>query len=166
MTVKSEPLNSVEILTEVRIAAPRATVWQTLTGDVTPWWHKDYYTDARGPSNGGFTIEPELGGRMFESWGDGQGLIWGTVIGLDRERFLQIVGDQSSAWGGPSRNFQTYRLEDDGDGTLLRFENAIFGVVSEATRKSLDEGWRFLFEQALKPYCETGSAGSTAAPEC
>jgi hypothetical protein len=166
MTAPDAALTIVEILTEVRIQAPRATVWETLVGDLTPWWHPAFYTDARGPQRGGFHIEPQLGGRMFEDWGEGQGLVWGNVIGLDRERFLQIVGDSSPAWGGPSRNFQTYRLEDQGAGTLLRFENVVFGRVSDSTRNSLESGWRFLFQEGLKRFCETGSiAGAPPPPE-
>ena len=167
MSAETLTLNVVEIVTEVQIDAPRETVWKILTDENTAWWHPDYFTDPRGAANGGFHIEARLGGRMYEDWGDGQGLVWGHVVGLDRGSFLQIVGDSSPTWGGPSRNFQTYRLSDAGAGTLLRFENAIYGRVSESTRKSLDQGWQFLFEQALKPYCESGSLpDSGSAPAC
>lgn len=167
MSVESQPMDVVEVVTEVRIAAPRDTVWSVLTQDPAPWWHPAYFTDPRGPERGAFHLEARLGGRMYEDWGDGQGLVWGTVIGLDRGRFLQVVGDSSPAWGGPSRNFQTFRLEDDGRGTKLRFEHVVYGRVSEATARSLDEGWRFLFEHGLKRWCETGSlAGAPSAPGC
>lgn len=167
MSVASMPLSAVEIVTEVRIAAARDTVWDVLVQEPAPWWHAAYFTDPRGPKQGGFHIEARLGGRMYEDWGQGNGLVWGTVIGLDRGRFLQIVGDSSPAWGGPSRNFQTYRLEDDGRATKLRFENAIFGRVDEGTLRSLDEGWRFLLEQSLKRWCETGTlAGAPPPPGC
>lgn len=167
MSVDTTPLSAVEIVTEVRIAAARDTVWSVLTQEPAPWWPPAYFTDARGPQRGGFRIEARLGGRVFEDWGDGNGLMWGTVIGLDRGRFLQIVGDSSPAWGGPSRNFQTYRLEDDGRGTKLRFEHAVFGRVDEATLRSLDEGWRYLLEQGLRRWCETGTlAGAPPAPGC
>jgi uncharacterized protein YndB with AHSA1/START domain len=167
MSIESLPLSAVEVVVEVRIAAPRDTVWSVLVQEPSPWWHPAFFTDPRGPERGGFHLEARLGGRMYEDWGAGQGLVWGMVIGLDHGRFLQVVGDSSPAWGGPSRNFQTFRLEDDGAGTKLRFENAIFGRVSEATLRSLEEGWRFLFEHALKRWCETGTlAGAPAAPGC
>jgi uncharacterized protein YndB with AHSA1/START domain len=166
MSVESLPMSVVEVVTEVRIAAPRDTVWSALTEAPARWWHPAFFTDPRGAQRG-FHIEARLGGRMFEDWGDGQGLVWGTVIGLDRGRFLQIVGDSSPAWGGPSRNIQTFRLEDDGRGTRLRLESALFGRVSESAARSLDEGWRYLLEQGLKRWCETGTlVGAPPAPGC
>jgi uncharacterized protein YndB with AHSA1/START domain len=166
MSVESLPMSVVEVVNEVRIAAARDTVWSALTEAPARWWHPAFFTDPRGPQHG-FHIEARLGGRMFEDWGDGQGLIWGTVIGLDRGRFLQVVGDSSAAWGGPSRNIQTFRLEDDGRGTVLRLESALFGRVSAAAASSLDEGWRYLLEQGLKRWCETGTlAGAPPAPGC
>lgn len=167
MSVEAEPLSAVEVVVEVRIAAPRDTVWDVLTSDPSPWWPASFFSDPRGPERGAFHVEARLGGRMYEDWGGGQGLVWGTVIGLDRGRLLQVVGDSSPAFGGPSRNFVTYRLEDDGRGTKLRLENASFGRVSEATLRSLDEGWRYLLEQGLKRWCETGTlAGAPSAPGC
>ena len=91
----------------------------------------------------------------------------GNVVGVDEGRSLQVVGDTSPAWGGPSRHWHTWTLEDSGSGTKLRFESAIWGRVSDATRASLEEGWAFLFEQGLKRWCETGTLeGAPDAPSC
>ncbi|HVS17460.1 MAG TPA: SRPBCC domain-containing protein [Planctomycetota bacterium] len=165
MSHESRPLDLAEIVTEVVIAAARDTVWTELTARPARWWHPAYFSDPRGAEVGSFRIEAELGGRMFEDWGDGQGLVWGVVVALDHGRTLQVVGDTSPAWGGPSRHWFTWKLEDAGSGTRLRFENAIWGRVSEATRASLEEGWRYLFEHGLKRWCETGTLdGAPPAP--
>ncbi len=163
----SQVLTVSEVRCEVRIEADAARVWETLVGDVTPWWHAAFYTNPLGPKQGGYHIEPKLGGRMFEDWGEGQGLIWGTVIGIESERFLQIFGDSSAEWGGPSRNCLTLRLEPDGAATKLSFLGSGFGRITEQTTASLDEGWRFLLEACLKRYIETGEiAGMDEAPGC
>ena len=167
MSVTTRPMDLAEIVTEVEIAAPRDVVWAVLTQEPAPWWHPAFCSDPRGAEVGGLRIEAELGGRMFEDWGEGQGLVWGQVVALDRGRALQVVGDTSPAWGGPSRHWFTWRLEGSGAGTRLRFENAIWGVVSEATRASLEEGWAYLFEHGLKRWCETGRLdGAPPAPGC
>lgn len=170
MTAKTDTspaLTVSEVRCEVRIEASPAKVWETLVGDVSPWWHAAYYTNPLGPKQGGYHIEPELGGRMYEDWGAGQGLIWGTVIGLETERFLQIFGDSSAEWGGPSRNCLTLRLEPDGAATQLTFVGSGFGRISEQTSASLDAGWQFLLEACLKRFIETGEiAGLDEAPSC
>jgi uncharacterized protein YndB with AHSA1/START domain len=167
MSVTTQPLELAEIVIEVQIAVPRDTVWNELTAEPTRWWHPAYFSDPRGAEVGSFRIEPRLGGRMLEDWGEGQGLVWGVVVALDRGRALQVVGDTSPAWGGPSRHWSTWKLEDASSGTRLRFENAIWGRVSEATRASLEEGWRYLFEHGLKRWCEIGTLdGAPPAPGC
>ena len=167
MSIETTPFTVAEIRCETRIEASPDKVWDTLVGDVSGWWHEAYYTNPLGSSQGGYHIEPTLGGRMFEDWGDGQGLIWGTVIGVETNRFLQILGDSTAEWGGPSRNCITIRLEEDGDATVFKFHSSFFGRVNEATTRSLDEGWQFLFDQCLKRYVETGSIeGAEGLPTC
>ena len=144
---------------EVLVQAPLEHVWKTMVVETGEWWHKDFYT---GPSPVGFHIEPKLGGRMYEDWGEGQGQIWGSVTGVRAPAFLQIVGDSSKAWGGPHRSVMTYELDEVDEGgkeptTRLRLEHSIFGHVSESTEESLAAGWKQLFEDCMKHYAETGS---------
>lgn len=146
---------------EVRIAATRQRVWRALVEETSSWWHRDFYTGAE-PL--GFHLEPRLGGRMWEDWGDGQGLVWGTVIGLRREEFLQLTGLLDASFGGPAGLISVWRLTDDGDHTVVRFEETSWGAAGEATRASLDVGWRFLLERCLKCWIETGMRCTESAP--
>jgi len=148
-------LTTAEVLLEVEIAASPETVWSALVEETSSWWHPDFYVK---PGTDNFTIEPHLGGRVFEDWGDGNGLVWGTVLGVDKGRMLQAVGDTTKEWGGPSRGFLTWRLEPQGNGTLLRFEHSLFGNIAEKTRASLAEGWQLLIGECLKTYAEGARA--------
>lgn len=154
MSERESESGVAEVLVEVRIEAPPASVWRALVVETSAWWQRDFYTV---PDPVGFRIEARLGGRMYEDWGGGSGQLWGQVAGLRAPEYLQVVGDSSREWGGPSRNIMTWRLEPEGGGTRLRLEHAFFGRVSEATRASLDEGWRRLFEGSLKPFVEGGA---------
>ncbi|MEM7305071.1 MAG: SRPBCC domain-containing protein [Planctomycetota bacterium] len=153
-----------DLLVEIAIEAPRERVWKALVEETSLWWHRDFYT---APDPTGFAIEPKLGGWMFESWGEGNGLIWGTVGGLRAPSFLQVVGDTSKEWGGPNRNVMTWRL-DEKEGspgtTVLRLEHSIFGHVSDGTAASLEAGWLQLFGDCLKPFAETGERPAEAGP--
>ena len=155
LTMPETDVNTREILIEVRIEAPVERVWKSLVHNTADWWLEDFYTD---PKHVGFELQPKLGGWMLEDWGDGEGLIWGTVGGLRAPSFLQVFGDSSPQWGGPNRNILTWRLEEaDNGGTVLRFEHAVFGKVSAETEASLGAGWKQLFGEGLKPYAETSA---------
>lgn len=165
ITQPIQPLGIAEIAVELEIAAPAQKVWDTLVGDVSTWWHEGFYTGGGGRRR--FYIEPELGGRMYEDWGDGQGLVWATIIGVKKLELLQAVGDSSPEWGGPSRSFFTWKLSEAKGCTTVRFSQCAYGRVDEATLRSLDEGWRFLLGECLKRFVESGSiAGAGPAPAC
>lgn len=148
-----------EILLEIPIEAPVADVWTALVDETNDWWHKDFFT---GPNPVGFHIQPKLGGWMYEDWGDGAGLIWGTVIGVRPpsmgDAMLQTVGDSSPEWGGPNRGILTWKLTADADNpahTVVRFSHALHGNITASTCGSLDDGWRLLFVDGLKAFCES-----------
>ena len=161
----TQPLSQAELLVEIEIAAPRERVWQAFTSEAAAWWHPSFNTRAEGVA---FTIEAKLGGRMFEDWGNGDGQLWGLVNGLEKGRYLQVVGDTDKSWGGPSRGIMNWRFEDSGEGTKVRLEHCLFGNVSEKTRASLEEGWTFLLRDAFKVFVETGRGpdANAAVPEC
>lgn len=141
------------VVHEVRIAAPPERVWQAIVDEIGTWWHRDFLT---GPEPCRFRIEPRLGGQMGEVWGDGEGLVWGTVIGLRRNAELQIVGVLSPQFGGPAHLISTWTLTAADGGTLLRFEESTWGAAGAKTSASLDAGWRFLLGRCLKTWVETG----------
>ncbi len=165
MTEQELPLSVRNILVEVLIEAPLEHVWRTMVVETPEWWHPDFCS---GPGAEAFRIEPKLGGWMYEDWGDGEGLIWGTVGGLRAPTFLQVLGDSSKEWGGPNRNVMTWTLEqhEEQEGTTrLRLEHSIFGHISKKTEEQTREGWLTIFRDTFKPYAETGAkpAGRTSA---
>ncbi len=164
MSTETASLAARTLLVEVPIEASPERVWQALVGETSAWWHRDFYT---GPEPRGFHIEEQLGGRMYEDWGDGAGLIWAIVNGLRAPHFLQAVGDSSKSFGGPHRSVMTWTLEKGAENpgtTLLRLEHSVFGHVSKETEQSLESGWLLLVRDCLKPYAETGERPAAAGP--
>lgn len=138
---------------EVRIEASTADVWQALTDDIGAWWPRAFYCGG-GTGTPSFRMEARPGGRMFEDWGDGDGLLWATVVVVQRERSLQLCGTSGPEWGGPSTWVGGFTLEPDGKGTKLRFREAGHGRVDEANLLEKEKGWRFLLDGALRAFCE------------
>lgn len=138
---------------EIPINAPLERVWDAMTGDVSTWWPKEFYAGANAKS---YHIEAELGGRMYEDWGDGNGLVWATVIGLDKPNWIHLVGHMSPPYAGPAVNMLRLELEEHGKTTTLKLSDTVSGRVDDKMRAEMHEGWIALFEKAMKPYIESG----------
>lgn len=154
MTAKKTPaaqasVHVVEL--EITIQAPVERVWKALVSETGAWWPKGFYTDAAARR---FVIEPVLGGKMYEDWGDGAGLVWATVTGVRAPTFLDASGVSSPQWGGPNTHYQSWRLEENAGATVLRFSDAVHGKVDAAAATSLQEGWMLLWNEALRTHCE------------
>jgi DNA-binding transcriptional ArsR family regulator/uncharacterized protein YndB with AHSA1/START domain len=138
---------------EVRIDATPERVWEALTSEVAAWWPAGFYV---GPSPVRFTVEPRVGGRVFEDWGGGEGALWATVTSVRAGAVLEWVGDLSAAYGGPGRSFTSFVLEPMGSGTLLKFRDDTSGELGDGVEKHMPDGWRLLVAETLKPYVESG----------
>jgi DNA-binding transcriptional ArsR family regulator/uncharacterized protein YndB with AHSA1/START domain len=138
---------------EVEIAATVGRVWQALLSEVSAWWPHDFHavTDAEE-----ITLEPWVGGRLYETGQGGSSVLWYTVTGIDPERALDLAGHLAVRYGGPATSILRLTLEARGSGTVLQVSDAIFGQVTESLRTSLTQGWSYLFTDGLKAYLEKG----------
>jgi uncharacterized protein YndB with AHSA1/START domain len=128
---------------EVAIEATPAKVWKALTEDLAAWWPAEFYT---GGEDGHRTIALDAvpGGLMKETREDGAGLVWGTVMAIEPGRQLQVLGATFPNWGGPTVSFITWRVEEDGSGSRLTFEESNVGNVGAGQLAEKNKGWRFL----------------------
>lgn len=147
-------LQAFDTQMEIQIAAPPEKVWKSLTEQTSSWWPKDFYV---GGTPRGFIMEPRVGGRVYEDWGDDQGVLWATILVFRRGEQLQWAGDLSPEFGGPARSITSFTLEATGEGTRVKFRDSPYGHISESASKSLAEGWGFLLKDCLKPFAESGT---------
>lgn len=154
MVVKNKTASEfrvAEVELEVAIAAPPARVWEALVNETGKWWPREFYV---GPTPKGFHIEPTLGGRMYEDWGNGAGLIWAQVIGIDPPRSIDLLGHLSVAFGGPASTQFRIAISPKGKGSVLKVSDTIFGRIGDDKREQTREGWAALFDQALRAHVE------------
>jgi uncharacterized protein YndB with AHSA1/START domain len=137
---------------EIAIAAPIERVWQCIVAETSAWWPAGHF--ANGDSKT-FRLEPWVGGRMFEESGDGNGVLWYTVLSIDAPNSIEFAGHTSIKWGGPSTSILSLNLKVSGEGTTLQLTDAAFGRVTED--QDTAEGWRSLFETYFKAYAERGA---------
>jgi len=142
-------MNSFELTYE--LSQSKEIVWDKFFNEINEWWSPDFYTSQRTIS---FKIEPIIGGKMYEDFGDGEGLIWGEVIGVDHARSLQIRGMLSKAFGGPAMSFEKYTFSATNKGTTLNYSVDFFGIITEKSITSIKNGWIAIFEQHFIPFCD------------
>ena len=146
-TAPVSPFVRVEL--EIRIDAPRSRVWKALVEDTTLWWPRSFYT---GPAKG-FHIEPRLGGRVYEDWGDQNGVVWYTVFSINPDKSLDLQGAMGVPYG-PAFTLLHLELDDDGTGTILKLSDSTLGESSAACDGTKQDGWRHVFGEGLKAYIE------------
>ena len=139
------------IALEIEIDAPRERVWKALVKETGSWWRKDFYVRA---SARAIVFEDRIGGRLYEDWGVGSGVVWGTVIAFDRGESFDLVMHSSLAWGGPRTSMLRIELSDRGKATTLKLTDSIHGRIDESGAASVREGWMMLFAEGLKPFVE------------
>ena len=143
MSIDESNISSLEM--EIEIQASLSDVWIALTENIGEWWPAEFYAGGE-PGARTFSIEMTPGGRMMESWNDGGGVLWGTVINIEPNSQLQVQGSTFPAWGGPTQWFGTWKLVSMGEKTLLKFSEHAIGRVSDAGIQEKDKGWRFLWD--------------------
>lgn len=145
------PANIGRVELEVHISADQQRVWNAIIHETPRWWRRDFNV---GGESALMTIEPRVGGRMFEDWGNDRGALWGTVLLFDPPSRLELVAHLTPSFGGPATCIIQIALRADRDQTVLSLSDSFFGRADQGTVTSLSGGWKLLFAEALKQYVE------------
>lgn len=138
----------VRIEMELRIRAPRERVFAAITDELDNWWPHRYKPDSK------IVVDSRVGGMIEERFANGGGAQYGSIAYIDPPSVLMTTGP--SALNRGQYSFNTEKLEQDGEYTIVKREMQIWGTVSEEVEKMFREGTRMLMENALRQYCESG----------
>jgi uncharacterized protein YndB with AHSA1/START domain len=142
------PARVVKLENEIRLAAPMQKVFDALTVNMDHWWSLRVRKDSR------IVFEPHVGGRMFEDWGNGRGVLYGMNTQWDPPYSFCSAG--TTGWS-PANFITWHRLEADGaDKTILRKSMQFFGEVSDEFVTMMEQGNRAIMEKMLIDYVERG----------
>jgi DNA-binding transcriptional ArsR family regulator len=148
----------VDVALDVVIAASRPVVFESITVRIGQWWGPPAM-DKRATAH---SLQPGLGGRFVEHWGDAGGQIMATITGLEPDRYLRLTGPFHF---GLALGDATFELEDTPGGTLLRFSFRAVGAIDSAVIEDVEGGWTTLVGSRLKAFVETGFAEGAVAAE-
>lgn len=147
------PAQISSVTVETHINASPDAVWRRLFHDIDVWWPEGFFAGGESGKRR-LILENQVGGRMYEEWDNGGGLLWGTLCALKPGQLLQIVGHTFPDWGGPTQWYGTFTLEPVDGGTRVRFLENTVGRVDPERLKDNQKGWDFLFCRALKAHVE------------
>ena len=147
----AETTSGIEM--ETHIAASPATVWRALTDNIGDWWPAEFFIGGEAGKRR-YVLEATPGGRVYEEWDDGGGMLWGQVWTVMPEKLLQVSGHTFPDWGGPLVSFLSYRLEATDGGCTLRFSERILGHSTDANNADRKKGWTYLYAEVLKAHVE------------
>jgi uncharacterized protein YndB with AHSA1/START domain len=149
--------SSINVEVEITIDAKPEQVFSALTTGVSMWWGNPYLERADATD---LVLEPKLGGRFYERWGqeanDHHGSLLGRITAIDRPRLLRMIGQFgiTTVSAVAVVSIELHRLED---GTHLKFFFNALGDFDEPTRLRYGRGWHDLLGR-LKYHVEGGHA--------
>lgn len=132
---------SLKVEHKISIQAAPERVWKAWVEDMNQWWIQPYYNDEVRAT--GHHIEPRLGGRYTEDWGDeGRGFLIGTILEWDPPSLLAHTWTERD-WGGANTLVRLELKAEGRSGTLLTFMHDGFEHVpdGEHQRGEHEHGW-------------------------
>lgn len=146
-------LRSMQVEQEVNINASAERVFAALTHDVSAWWGAPYLLTA---SPQAIILEPQVGGRLYEESGSGDGALWATVTSIKKNEHLVLTGPIGMS--GALHSVVTFSLEpkNEGEATLLKLSHQAIGQLGDDTQSNYDAGWQDLLGARLKAFVEKG----------
>lgn len=131
--VEGDAMNgTLDVANEVAVDAPPERVFDALLR-IGEWWPHRFRAGSA------VVLEPFVGGRFYEDWGDGTGALYGTVGRLERPSRIAVSGPMGMA--GPVTAVWSMELTASDSGTTLALAHRAFGDIDEETRRGYTEGW-------------------------
>jgi hypothetical protein len=120
----TEPVRTVRLACELRIGASAQRTFEVMTGQSLDWFPHTY----GGDRVRAVVLEPKVGGRHYEDWGDDQGHLYGQVTLFDPPRAWATRGRLS-----PGVILDTeYELDEEpGPVTVVRVTKVAVGPISD-----------------------------------
>jgi len=150
-TTTSREVQTLQIEQTVDIAASPETVFRALTTDIASWWGPPYCDENDVVD---IVLDLRLGGLMYESYGAAQGWVWGTVVGFETNKWLEIDGPMGLQ--GTVKGNLKYTLEPAGKGTRLILSHTAMGLFGPEAEEMYAGGWADLLGARLKAFVEKG----------
>jgi hypothetical protein len=128
--------------------------FRLFTDEISAWWPLKTHTrakDALGQKSVRVTIEPRVGGRVYETLHDGQQLDWGEVLAYNPGRLFSMEWHMGRPVEQATEVSVRFEAHDPSSCRVtLTHENwERMGDEAEKMRKAYDNGWVTVFEKGF-----------------
>jgi hypothetical protein len=151
--VKGTGTDLAPLLKTIRVRRTPAEAFEIFTARLASWWPFDRFSIHQAET-ATCTLEPRVGGRVFETARSGEEATWGSILAWEPPgRFVM-------AWH-PGRSADTaqeveVRFVPVAEGTRVELEHrgwAKLGDDAPATRESYEGGWAYVFDVRYREAC-------------
>lgn len=145
------------VVKTVDIKRPARDAFRLFTDEISAWWPLKTHTrakDALGQKSVRVTIEPRVGGRVYETLQDGEQLEWGEVLAYNPGRLFSMewhLGRPAEQATEVSVRFEA-RDESSCRVTLTHENWERMGDEAEKMRNAYDNGWVAVFEKGFAEF--------------
>ena len=146
---------------DVRRSATDA--FRVFTAEISAWWPKETHTRAKtaaGEVTARVTIEPRVGGRIYETLSDGRELEWGEVTAYEPGALFAMAWRLGrSVEQGTDVRVRFEPLSDASCRVTLTHENwERMGEEAAKMREAYNNGWVMVFEVGFGGHAGRGRA--------
>ena len=141
----TQDFSQLHIEQELTIAAPPEQVFRVLTQDFGSWYGEPYVS---APTR----MECFVGGRVYEDFGEGQGMLLATVIDYKPPGHLRLMGPMNIP--GPVQGDIVFTLEEVAEGTRLLLSHRAIGKLASNIEERYIIGWDDLLNTRLRALIE------------
>ena len=139
---------SLEI--EVELNSPPARVFQALTAEIDRWWSYRFSDESQ------MYLEPEVGGRFYEAFRDGGGVLYAFVTLLRPDEEVCLRGSMGLSDEFIDNNIRIHLQSQAKDETRIELIHHIIGKSNLITIETFKRSWIELLTQNLKSFIEKG----------
>jgi hypothetical protein len=142
------------VVKTIDVARSARDAFRIFTDQIAEWWPMATHTrakNAEGQRTVRVTIEPRVGGRVYETLSDGRELEWGQVAAFEPGALLALKWTMGRE--APAHTDVSVRFEPKGEGACrvtLTHENwERMGEEAAKLRDGYNNGWVTVFEKGF-----------------
>lgn len=143
-------MTSEPIVKTVELGCDAAHAFDVFVNRIAVWWPMDHAASAAAGQNAlGVTIEPRVGGAVYETMHDGSRNDWGEVLEFEAGRRLAMTWHPGNNADNATQVTVDFKALEAGRTrvTLTHSGWDIWGDAAAERRDNYDNGWNFVFGQ-------------------
>jgi uncharacterized protein YndB with AHSA1/START domain len=132
------------VIKEITVPWPIERAFRRFTDEIGTWWPRQPHS-VFGKRSASCSLEPEPGGRIFETRDDGEVSVWGTVTEIQPPDLLCFTWHPGREPGTAQR--VAVRFTAEGEGTRLVLTHSRWerlGGEAAKTRDGYVQGWDYV----------------------